>query len=112
MNEAKLADVLYRISLSDPSYFTSPDFAREADIQRLYVIRTALIYQALALAAQIGYTAGVALDPEDADRPMVVYIELPTGQVSWHVAAHPVVWDNHTTEDKYRRIDVYANGDW
>lgn len=47
-----------------------------------------------------------------------VYIELPTGQVSWHVQEQLVhlfdglpvrndvpVWDGHSTGEKYRRVD-------
>ena len=55
----------------------------------------------------------------DADEPdwRVLYIELPTGQVSWHFSlaeyeaarglnalAHNGVWDGHTTEEKYKRL--------
>lgn len=44
-----------------------------------------------------------------------VYIELPSGQVSWHVhdtdmwmfqglPSRPVIWDGHDTPTKYRRV--------
>jgi len=46
-----------------------------------------------------------------------VYIDLPTGQVSWHfhdsqahlfagIPAYQGEWDGHTTEEKYRRLDA------
>lgn len=54
----------------------------------------------------------------------VVYIELPTGQVSWHIhdselpwfgflprqnePGHPS-WDGHTTEEKYARCLAYCH---
>lgn len=51
---------------------------------------------------------------QDPDRP-ILYIELPTGQVSWHIPAdtpgmdYPfrgpgVPWDGHTTEEKRLRL--------
>ncbi len=49
----------------------------------------------------------------------VVYIELPTGQASWHIRTDELelfehlevcgssyVYDGHTTEEKYRRLDA------
>lgn len=47
----------------------------------------------------------------------IVYIQLPTGQVSWHIKdtemeffAHleqdlKIKWDGHTTEQKYKRLN-------
>lgn len=48
-----------------------------------------------------------------------VFIELPTGQVSWHfhdreaelfahVREEPATWDGHTTEEKYERVAKLA----
>ena len=45
----------------------------------------------------------------------IVFLELPTGQVSWHLhdnevadfsflPVQPNTWDGHTTEEKYRRL--------
>lgn len=62
--------------------------------------------------AHIGYTDPAAIDW------LVVTIETPTGQMSWHIAerdrdlfehvrlvpAVHNVWDGHTTEEKYRRL--------
>lgn len=54
-------------------------------------------------------------DPENPEWP-VVYVQLPTGQASWHidpvdwwmfggVKKDPAVqWDGHSTRAKYRRI--------
>lgn len=49
-----------------------------------------------------------------------VYIDLPTGQASWHyhdsqawlfdhLPEYQGTWDGHTTEEKYERIAAYAN---
>lgn len=50
-----------------------------------------------------------------------VYIDLPTGQASWHFhdrdahlfAGLPVYtkpWDGHTTEEKYARLEEFCRG--
>lgn len=38
----------------------------------------------------------------------MVYLELPTGQVSWHLPAHGIGFDGHSTAEKYRRVDAYT----
>ena len=74
-----------------------------------YHIRYALVLRAAGTAAELGLATGIRIDPEEPEWP-VVYIELPTGQVSWHMPQHPVPFDGHTTEEKYRRIQEYVNG--
>lgn len=74
-----------------------------------YEVRYPLVWKALSLALSHGYAAGVRFDPADPEWP-VVYIELPTGQTSWHMPQHPVEWDGHTTAEKYRRIRAFTNG--
>jgi hypothetical protein len=64
---------------------------------------------ALAVAVLEGWRGGIKLDPQEPDWP-VVYIELPTGQVSWHVPAYAGEWDRHDTEEKYRRCRAFAEG--
>lgn len=64
-----------------------------------------------------------AIMTHDADQAApgwpVIYLELPTGQVSWHlhpddlvlfghVPAGTVAWDGHTTDDKYRRLEAHT----
>ncbi len=55
-------------------------------------------------------------DDWDDDWRTVCFVDLPTGQVSWHVASWDLHlfahlprntgrrWDGHTTEEKYRRL--------
>ncbi|WP_086853371.1 hypothetical protein [Amycolatopsis kentuckyensis] len=71
-----------------------------------YPVRYVRVFQAAAMALQCGYTAGVRLDPAEPDWP-VVYIDLPTGQVSWHMPAYSPAWDRHTTAEKYERIRAF-----
>ncbi|PRY35369.1 hypothetical protein [Umezawaea tangerina] len=68
-----------------------------------YEIRYLLVFKALDLALGLGYAAGFAPDPAEPDWP-VAYIELPTGQVSWHMPKHTVEFDGHSTGGKYRRV--------
>lgn len=68
----------------------------------VYTERYGLILRAVSLAYQLGFAAGFRIDPREPDWP-VAFIELPTGQVSWHIQPHQREWDGHTTEEKYRR---------
>lgn len=75
----------------------------------------------VALLAKI-FPSWVGTDPSEPDWP-VVYIQLPTGQCSWHISpddwqdlfAHLELspdgpaWDNHSTSEKYRRIRQAAD---
>jgi len=57
-------------------------------------------------------------DPEEPDWP-VLFVTLPTGQVSWHIAPRDMdlfrhvrvgsaEWDGHDVEEKYRRLDEHT----
>jgi hypothetical protein len=72
-----------------------------------YDLRYALVLRAMAVARDLGFAVGIRIDPADPEWP-VVYIELPTGQVSWHMPQHPAPWDGHDTAEKYRRCREYA----
>lgn len=62
------------------------------------------------------YPSSWGTDPAEPDWP-VVYVHTPEGQLSWHIAPddfglfshvphdESVVWDGHTTEEKYRRLE-------
>jgi hypothetical protein len=62
------------------------------------------------------YPSVIGMDPAEPDWP-VVFIETGAGQLSWHIAPDDVplfvhvsrnesaVWDGHTTEQKYARLD-------
>jgi len=71
-----------------------------------YPARYGHVLQAMDWAHQAGLKTGIALDPDEPLWP-VVYIELPTGQVSWHMPAHPTPYDGHSTSEKYDRIRAY-----
>ena len=86
----------------------------------LYGERADIVALAVALSRRLGYAAGTSSDPNEPDWP-VVYIELPTGQVSWHFSAndfaacvpgglpeYPTAWDGHDTAEKYRRVREFV----
>jgi hypothetical protein len=99
-----LAELLALIRDLDPSY-PANDIAEDRAAAS-YAHRNGLIYQALYLADTLDYPCGIAVG-DSADWP-VVFIELPTGQVSWHLPSYPVAWDGHTTEEKYARITRFT----
>jgi hypothetical protein len=60
-------------------------------------------------------TARTAIEGWGSEWHGCVYIDLPTGQVSWHyhdreaylfggLPPYTKPWDGHTTEEKYRRL--------
>lgn len=73
------------------------------------------------IAHALGWGAGLGRHPAtdtewDRDWMTIVYIDLPTGQASWHIhdSELPLVdglppyqraWDGHTTPEKYARVD-------
>ena len=58
------------------------------------------------MALENGLQAGIRVDESEPEWP-ALYIELPTGQVSWHMPQHIRVWDGHDTEEKYWRIEEF-----
>ena len=74
-----------------------------------YDKRYDLVIKAMHIARQQGYEVGIRIDPNESEWP-VAYIELPTGQVSWHMPQHKKEWDGHTTEEKFSRIKQYIEG--
>jgi hypothetical protein len=64
------------------------------------------------------YPSVIAPDPEEPDWP-VVYVALPAGQVSWHIAQRDMDlfrhvpsgdarWDGHDVAEKYGRLDEHT----
>lgn len=71
-----------------------------------YDTRYGLVFEALSVALGAGYAAGIRFDPEQPEWP-VAYLELPTGQVSWHLPQHQRSWDEHDTPTKYERCKAF-----
>jgi hypothetical protein len=78
----------------------------------------ALARAAKAAGCVVGFRNDPALDEVEAARWPVLFIDLPTGQVSWHLtiedrrsAADIDIylgeWDRHDTAEKYRRLAAW-----
>lgn len=80
--------------------------ARQADEVKDYELRNKAVLTAMALCQTMNIPAGIRMDPSEPEWP-VVYIELPTGQISYHIPQFPTPWDNHTTEEKNERLESF-----
>lgn len=85
------------------------------DAVRGYPRRFPLVLHALDLASALHLRCGLGWD----DKPTAVvgyravaYIELPTGQVSWHMPEFPAEWDGHSDEVKEERSRAYRETGW
>jgi hypothetical protein len=77
------------------------------DAESQYDNRNLMVYEAIALAQRCGYKAGIRFDPKEPEWP-VAFIELPTGQISYHLPQHVKEWDNHSSEEKRLSILEYV----
>lgn len=86
----------------------------------VYSERAAVAVALARVARSLGYRVGFGFDPTEPQWP-VLYVALPTGQVSWHLSKDDrknlaadipddegMRWDGHTTPDKYRRLDKWS----
>lgn len=74
----------------------------------------------VALLTSLYPSCGAYNDPENPDW-LVVYVETPAGQMSWHISpddedlfkslrrCETYEWDGHTTEAKYQRMQALQN---
>jgi hypothetical protein len=95
------------------------DMARRKDAA--YAERNQCVALLVRMALALGWKAGVREHPaEDKDWEddwrTVVFVDLPTGQVSWHfhdsekhllggLPRYLGTWDGHTTPEKYQRVN-------
>lgn len=86
-----LARVLQKIKINDNTYD----------------IRYKLVFKAMYLAAELGYKTGQQKSEDNDEEWYILYIELPEGQVSWHMPSNDILWDGHDNNKKYERCDAY-----
>lgn len=72
-----------------------------------YYLRERALLRVHQRALWLGFPVGYRIDPQEPDWP-VFFVELPTGQVSWHMQAFPREWDGHDSVEKYRRCQAFA----
>ena len=97
-----------------------------SSLRAVYAERNLCVSLAVKLALSLGLHAGIGLDPSEPD-PLwkhVAFIDLPSGQVSWHIHADELPnfkgvplysrpFDGHSTEEKYRRVaDPKLSPEW
>ena len=104
MSENAKEDMLRYLGRLQLSMWLHEIMAHDTD----YPVRYGLVLHAMAAAHSAGYRTGIAIDPAEPAWP-VVYIELPTGQVSWHMPAHGDAYDGHTTSEKYFRVQRWIH---
>ena len=77
-----------------------------------YFDRNQAVLAMAKLAMEQGYRVGLLTDPEEPDWP-VLMMDLPTGQVGWHLPKEEIVisfpeypseWDGHSLEEKRNRM--------
>ena len=77
-----------------------------------YTDRNLAVLALAKLAMRAGFRVGVKPD----DEWPILYVDLPTGQVSWHIKASDMVgewppydgeWDGHDLEEKRRRVKEF-----
>jgi hypothetical protein len=99
---------------SNPAFKPKDEFTTN---EEYYNIRNETIHLAIMHAKDLGYEAGFMthqplqdlIDKKwDHRWGVVAFIELPTGQVSWHIESPDIKYDGHTTEEKYKRIQEYV----
>ncbi|MDD4273328.1 MAG: hypothetical protein PHG14_06320 [Desulfobacter postgatei] len=80
--------------------------------EQAYFDRNQAVMALARLAQKHGYNVGIQIDPEQPDWP-VLLIDLPTGQVSWHLPKAELCgewpdyikkWDGHDSALKRQRI--------
>lgn len=92
-----------------------------AEKNNAYAERDMCLVMAALMAQRLGLKVGIGLHRDkpcetwDADWRNILFIDLPAGQVSWHlhdaetkwfyfVGAYDGEWDGHTTDEKYQRV--------
>lgn len=94
--------------------------ALETAKNQAYSERNQCVALAARLALAVGWNTGLGRhvgDPWEDDWRNIVFIDLPAGQVSWHIHDSELYlfaflppykgkWDGHTTEEKYGRLKV------
>jgi len=82
-----------------------------------YFDRNQAIMAFARLARKQGYTMGIQEDLQEPGWP-VLFIDLPTGQVSWHLPEQELrgewpdykkKWDGHGLMEKRRRLDRFIH---
>jgi hypothetical protein len=83
------------------------DHIERMDKEQDYTERNKSVLLAMSFAALLEYPVGIRADDFAGPEWPVVVIQLPTGQVSWHLPEFKDPWDGHDTPTKYERIHAW-----
>lgn len=83
--------------------------------EEAYYDRNQAVMALAVLAMQQGYTVGVSDDPDEKEYK-VLTIDLPTGQVGWHLPKNDLEnwpqydkpWDGHLLPEKRNRVKKFV----
>lgn len=87
-------------------------------LMECYTDRNLAVLALARLAVKSGYRAGVR--ERESDWPIIT-VDLPSGQVTWHVPRrdvpddlpdYPAEWDGHNLREKQDRVRSFAHGSW
>jgi hypothetical protein len=105
------------------TYQEEPGRDYRAERDAAYTERNKVVAGLAAMVLRAGGRAWLADHPDDPswdpEWKTIVFIDGPTGQLSWHLHDSDVVhflflprgeneWDGHTTEQKYNRVAALA----
>lgn len=119
MHRRKLKRILRHIASIDPSKEGNDFYSGDCERNRAYGRRNDLVKHAVSVAIKAGYVAGYAIHTPLEDitsgrwEPewcVIAHIELPTGQIRWHLDGRGIVYDGHTDAMKWNRIKHYLGG--
>ncbi len=91
---------------------------QSSSIDDAYFDRNQAVMALGRMALSLGYKAGIVDDPQEPHWP-VLMIDLPTGQVGWHLPEKEILgqwpsydgkWDGHTLEQKRARLAEFIQG--
>lgn len=106
--------ITYNTTTNMAGYCTCTLEDQDARINNAYAERDKCLALLTKMAQKLGLETGIRIDDLDPSWP-IVYIDLPSGQVSWHIqeselswfthlSSYSRDWDGHNTEEKYRRV--------
>jgi len=113
LSETVRAALELGISILQQDTETSDKKLESDTLQEAYLDRNQAVQLVAILAKLVGYPVGMKRD----DAWPIIYIQLPTGQVSWHlplsqvrvakIADDEFSWDGHSLDEKRQRIEQY-----
>lgn len=120
INRIRLRKVLKQIYDIDPSRSSNKLCVNDAEREQLYYKRNTLVKKAVYLARESGYKAGYVLHTPfediisgiwEPEWSIVALIELPTGQITWHMDSRGLQYDGHSDSQKWERVSVFLGGE-